>query len=100
MNDCGNTNKRIGEIAPGKILDDDDFDLVTVFGVHLPQYVGLARTCDPIDTFSGSIGTNFCIFSPSNTVAFFQEAYQNMRSGVSGNTGKLRDEHEESGEMM
>ena len=100
MNDSGNTIERIGEIAPGKILDDDDLDLVTVLGVYRPQYVGLARTCDPSYTFSSRICGNFCISSPSNTVAFFQEAYQNMRSGVSGNTGKLCDEHEESGEMM
>ena len=89
MNDSGNTIERICEIALGKIIDDDDFDLVTVLGVYRPQYVGLARTCDPSDTFSGSTGTNFWISSPSNTVAFFQEAYQNMRTGVSGNTGKL-----------
>ena len=50
MNDSGNTFERIGEIALGEVLDDDDLDLVTVLGVRLLQQVGLARTRDPYDT--------------------------------------------------
>jgi hypothetical protein len=52
VNDGGNTIERIGEIALGKVIDDDDFDLVAVLGVHLPQHVGLARTRDPYDKYA------------------------------------------------
>ena len=51
MNDSGNTIERIDKIAIDNVLDDDDFDLVAVLGVHLPQHVGLARTRDPCDKY-------------------------------------------------
>jgi hypothetical protein len=46
------------------------------------------------------INGNVWIFSPTNAIAFFQEAYQNMRTGVSGNTGKLCAEYEKLGKTM
>ena len=36
VDDSRNTLECVGEIAPDKILDDDDVDLVAVLGVRLP----------------------------------------------------------------
>ena len=36
VNDSGNTDERVGEIALDEILDDDNIDFVTVLGVGLP----------------------------------------------------------------
>ena len=46
MDDSGNAFECVGEIAPDKVLDDDDVDLIPVLGVCLSQRISLSRPRD------------------------------------------------------
>ena len=88
MDDGRNTLERVGEIALDKILDNDDVDLIAILGVRLPQCVSLSR---PRDSSEGLVATinRGMLASPSDAVALFQEAHQNVRAGVARHASKL-----------
>ena len=77
VDDSGNALECVGKITPDKVLDDGYFNLATVLGVRLPQRVSLPRPRDSNETLDDTI-SYMVIPSPSNAVALFQEAYQNV----------------------
>ena len=55
VNNSGNALERVGEIALYKVLDDDDFDLVAVLGVHILQRVSFAGSRDSGEGFNAAV---------------------------------------------
>ena len=58
VDDGGNTLECLSKIAFDKVIDDDDVDLVTVLGIHLPQCVSLSRSHNSDDVLVAAINRN------------------------------------------
>ena len=104
VNDSGNTDERVGEIALDEILDDDDIDFVTVLGVGLPQRIRLSWTHDSNEVLNIRYGGIWLVSSPSNAVSLFQKAHQYVCTGVAGQPSELvrtsTDQYQLQGAMV
>ena len=90
MNQGINTTKGICKISVEKVIDDEDLNPVSVFGVDRFQSLLLGRADDADNhQVSERVHRTQPGYSPPNPVSLLQERRHDVRADVSGNTGDL-----------